>query len=152
MQRKFGTVTKTEYDKQNQILSTQNQAFYQKQVADAEAYYKQQRDNVFKLIRQSVTAQIDEINSQYNAALKTLNTKVPEPTQKEGQSKEDFEKEKREYADYMLNRAAYAVDLERERDKQISEIRNSNYTKLLNDFDKALNEQYAVDLVKFADT
>ncbi|MDR0546848.1 MAG: hypothetical protein LBG77_04595 [Dysgonamonadaceae bacterium] len=80
-----------------------------------------------------------------------MNTKVPEPTQKEGQSKEDFEKEKREYADFILEKVMYAADLERERVQKIEKIRQSEYEKQLQDFEKGLSKQYGADLAAFTD-
>jgi Sec-independent protein translocase protein TatA len=151
MQLHFGQITRTEYDAQNKILATGQKTFYAQQSTDLQAYYKQQREQLFSLIGKDVTAQINEINRQYDDALKNLKTDIPEPERKTGQNEEDYQRELSDYKDFMFNQAAYTEELEKERGKKIEEIRLGDMEKLLSEFDSKQQKMYAADLAEFSD-
>lgn len=151
LQLKYGKISKEEYKKQNEILEAAFSEFSNSQIKSFNEYYSTQRKELMGLINQDIDTQIKDIEEKYSKALDDLG-KMQAPIFIEGQtSTDDYEKELKEYKDFMFNRAKFEKEIETQKAKEIEEIKKASLTKQISDIDKKINEQYQGDLAKYSD-
>ena len=148
MQRRFGKITQKDYEIEKEVLVNARKEFDNSQSKASLDFYKEQRKALFDLIDKDADAQIKELETQYNKALKDFEKLKPE--RKEDQDLIQYTRTD-EYKAYMLERAKFEKQIETQKAKEIQEIKKTSLAKQASDIEKAINEQYKGDLAKYSD-
>lgn len=147
--KRFGKLTQAEYDSQLSILSLSQTEFNNSQAQALNNYYAEQRKNIFSLIDETVDAQIKEVERKYEEAAKSFN--MPEPVRLDGQSDEDYNKQYEAYMDFMLEKALYETELEKDKAREIEAIRENSILKQASAIENGLSKEYENDLARYSD-
>ncbi|MDR1454646.1 MAG: hypothetical protein LBJ01_03245 [Tannerella sp.] len=153
MQKKFGQITRAEYDAQYAILNAQFDTFQQSQLKGMQDYYGQQRQTIASMFDQSIDAQIKAIDEKYKKVAEEFQrlAAVPKPERIAGQSGEDYDKELEKWQKFILDKTSFEMDIERQAAKEREEVRMSGLSKILSDMEARTDRAYDDELAKFTD-
>ncbi len=129
-QLKYGKITQAEYKKNMDVLGLQQKEFSNNQIKSLNAYYDEQRKSIIGLLEQSTDEQIKSVTKKYEEARKQI-ASMPEPTRMKDESDEDFDKRFTDYKRFMLDKAFYEFDLEKQKNAEIAEIEKNAIEKRL---------------------
>jgi chromosome segregation ATPase len=152
-QRKFGQITRKEYENQYNLLDAQEQTFRQGQLSGLQDYYSRQSQIITSLAQKSVDEQIAAIERKYKKAsedFRQLNA-IPVPQKVAGQSDEDYQKKLTEWESFKLRQEFYELGLERHKAEEIEKIRNDSLATLISGIETRTLKSYDDELAKFTD-
>jgi hypothetical protein len=149
LQLKYKKITKKEYDAELALMSEARKEFNSKQAVAANEYYAQQVASIKKLMGDNLTDQIADVEKQYREAVKSLGELKP-PTPK-GLSDEEFKAQTAAYEELAMQRAQMEIALEREKNKNIEELRQQSLQKRTQEVEKAFTDEYSEDFERYSD-
>lgn len=150
LQLKYGKIRQDEFDRECQILLAAQRQFSNEQLKLAEQYQDDIRKNLFELLNVNVDNQILEIERQYAEAFKQLG-EIKLPVFQEGMDVDLFNRDYERAEQLILERAQLEVELEKQKQEKISEIRKQSIEKQAKDIEQTIFREYEGDLAKFSD-
>lgn len=149
-QLKYGKIRKDEFDAECKILLAEQRAFNGEQLKLAEQYQEGIRKNLFEILNLNVDNQILDVERKYAEAFKQLG-EIKLPVFQEGMDVDLFSRDYERAEQLILERAQIEVELENQKQKEISEIRKQYIETRSKDIEELVAQEYENDLAKFSD-
>ena len=150
LQLKYGKIRQSDFDKECQILLATQKQFSTEQLKAAQQYQADIRKTLFELLDFDLDNQILEIENKYNEAVKQLG-EIELPVLLPGMDEEVYAKELARAEQLMLERAFLEVELEKQKEKEITEVRRQSAEKRVTEMESVIRNEYKNDLAKYAD-
>lgn len=150
IQKRYGKISANEYATQIKVLEAADLEFKNNQAKSYSDYLKSQRESLAAILTKSLDDQILSINAKYEKAVKDLD-KIQKPTLTAGMSDEDYNKQLKDYENFVVNRSRIELELEKTKTKEIEDLRKSDLSKRVKEIEDSVATLYAPDLAKFSD-
>lgn len=138
--RRYGQITREEYNSQYQLLQTEYQQFYANQLKDVNEYNANMVETLTKqAMGDSVKAQLDEVDAEYRQAIEKLNN-VEAPTLVPGMSMDEFSEALNAYENFVAQKAQLEEQFENQRTQKRKEIQDKANQEEVDAYIKALRD------------
>lgn len=146
---RYGKITKKQYDEELTLIENQRTQFNNSQIKEQNKYFESIQNSINSLLGQSVNDQIKEIEKEYKKAISDLdNIKMPVLLD---QTMDEYQAQLDAYEQLLFDRAETVIQLEKEKDKRIADIRKAGEVKTANEIKEIIDKEYDGDLRKYAD-
>lgn len=146
--RKHKRITEDEYKQSLDLMQVQLTEFNNSQTKNLGSFFESERKAITGMLMQTLDEEIAGIEEKYTDAVKRLEAVKP-PEKMEGESSEAYEKRLAEHEKFVLEQANIVIRLERQKNKQIEELRKNDLEARVKQIEDTTREAYADELLKY---
>jgi hypothetical protein len=143
--------------KEEKDLTEKGRTAINTQIVELEKQQQRELSKLFTDFQESLLGNLDKtvdeqvaaVTKKYDKLRAELAT-IGKPIQLAGQSDEDYKKELDEYHTFLFERATLEYRIEKQKEKEIQDLRDSGIAKQMQDIETKIRKEYAGDLAKYA--